>query len=280
MPSHLAMGFVERVKNEVNQRRIPSTTGGGSSVIDASYNPLSINEDYFFPQTAEGRGSKVELLPGGTNLGEIDDLRYFTNKLFRALRIPSSYLPTGPDDGGSSFNDGRVGTAYIQELRFNKYCERLQGLLNEHFNNEFKAYLYNKGVNVDPGIFDVKFNPPQNFASYRQAEMDTARVNTYVSLAEVPYLSKRFAMKRFLGLTQEEVTENETLWKEENLEDFDNSESAAAELRSAGVTSGGAAEDMGAMEEAGAPPEGMEGAEGMPGADAMPAAGGQPAPAV
>ena len=280
MPSHLAMGFVERVKNEVNQRRIPSTTGGGSSVIDASYNPLSINEDYFFPQTAEGRGSKVELLPGGTNLGEIDDLRYFTNKLFRALRIPSSYLPTGPDDGGSSFNDGRVGTAYIQELRFNKYCERLQGLLNEHFNNEFKAYLYNKGVNVDPGIFDVKFNPPQNFASYRQAEMDTARVNTYVSLAEVPYLSKRFAMKRFLGLTQEEVTENETLWKEENLEDFDNSESAAAELRSAGVTSGGAAEDMGAMEEAGTPPEGMEGADAMPGAEAMPAAGGQPAPAV
>jgi hypothetical protein len=280
MPSHLAMGFVERVKNEVNQRRIPSTTGGGSSVIDASYNPLSINEDYFFPQTAEGRGSKVELLPGGTNLGEIDDLRYFTNKLFRALRIPSSYLPTGPDDGGSSFNDGRVGTAYIQELRFNKYCERLQGLLNEHFNNEFKAYLYNKGVNVDPGIFDVKFNPPQNFASYRQAEMDTARVNTYVSLAEVPHLSKRFAMKRFLGLTQEEVTENETLWKEENLEDFDNSESAAAELRSAGVTSGGAAEDMGAMEEAGAPPEGMEGAGEMPGAEAMPAAGGQPAPTV
>ena len=276
MPSHLAMGFVERVKNEVNQRRIPSTTGGGSSVIDSSYNPLSINEDYFFPQTAEGRGSKVELLPGGTNLGEIDDLRYFTNKLFRALRIPSSYLPTGPDDGGSSFNDGRVGTAYIQELRFNKYCERLQGLLNEHFNNEFKAYLYSKGVNVDPGIFDVKFNPPQNFASYRQAEMDTARVNTYVSLAEVPHLSKRFAMKRFLGLTQEEVTENETMWKEENLEEFDNAESAAAELRSAGVTSGGAAEDMSAIDDASQAPEGMEGAD--QGMEGMPAAGGQPAP--
>jgi hypothetical protein len=79
MPSHLAMGFVERVKNEVNQRRIPSSMGGGQNVIDAAYNPLSINEDYFFPQTAEGRGSKVEILPGGTNLGEIDDLRYFTN---------------------------------------------------------------------------------------------------------------------------------------------------------------------------------------------------------
>jgi hypothetical protein len=191
--------------------------------------------------------------------------------LFRALRIPSSYLPTGPDDGGSSFNDGRVGTAYIQELRFNKYCERLQGLLNEHFNNEFKAYLYNKGVNVDPGIFDVKFNPPQNFASYRQAEMDTARVNTFASLVEVPFMSKRFAMKRFLGMTQEEVTENETLWKEENLEDPRNADSASAELRSAGITAGGAAADMGAIDAAGTPPEGME--DGSVAPEAAPAAG-------
>ena len=276
MPSHLAMGFVERVKNEVNQRRIPSATGGGSNVIDASYNPLSINEDYFFPQTSEGRGSKVELLPGGTNLGEIDDLRYFTNKLFRALRIPSSYLPTGADDGGSSFNDGRVGTAYIQELRFNKYCERLQGLINDHFNNEFKLYLNNKGVNVDPGIFDVKFNPPQNFASYRQAEMDTARVGTFASLVEVPFMSKRFAMKRFLGMTQEEITENEVSWKEENLEDTKASESASAELRSAGITAGGASADLGDMESAGEPPEGME--DDM-GGEPMPGAGGAPAPA-
>jgi hypothetical protein len=278
MPSHLAMGFVERVKNEVNQRRIPSMTGGGSSVIDASYNPLSINEDYFFPQTSEGRGSKVELLPGGTNLGEIDDLRYFTNKLFRALRIPSSYLPTGPDDGGSSFNDGRVGTAYIQELRFNKYCERLQSLINDQFNNEFKLYLLNKGVNVDPGIFDVKFNPPQNFASYRQSEMDTARVGTFSSLVEVPFMSKRFAMKRFLGLSQEEITENETMWKEENLENTKGMQSASAELRSAGITAGGAAADMGALDSAGEAPEGMEDdMGGTPAAgEAAPAAPGAP----
>ena len=279
MPSHLAMGFVERVKNEVNQRRIPSLTGGGTSVIDASYNPLSINEDYFFPQTSEGRGSKVELLPGGTNLGEIDDLRYFTNKLFRALRIPSSYLPTGPDDGGSSFNDGRVGTAYIQELRFNKYCERLQGMLNEQFNTEFKLYLHNMGINVDPGIFDVKFNPPQNFAAYRQAEMDAARVNTFASMVQIPFMSKRFAMKRFLGLTQEEITENQSLWREENLEDVEKGPGAAAEMRSAGVTSAGAAEDMAAIDAAGMPPEGMEGApEGAEGAPLGAPSGGQSAP--
>ena len=100
MPSHLAMQFVERVKTEIHQRRIPSKTGGGTSVIDSAYNPLSTNEDYFFPQTAEGRGSKVETLPGGTNLGEIDDLKYFTNKLISGLRIPSSYLPSVVQDEG------------------------------------------------------------------------------------------------------------------------------------------------------------------------------------
>jgi hypothetical protein len=246
MPSHLAMSFVERVKNEVNQRRIPSTTGGSQTVIDSGYNPLSTNEDYFFPQTSEGRGSKVEILPGGTNLGEIDDLRYFTNKLFRALRIPSSYLPTGADDGGSSFNDGRVGTAYIQELRFNKYCERLQSLLNEVFDTEFKLYLYNKGINIDSNIFDVKFNPPQNFASYRQAEMDTARVSTFASMSAVPFVSKRFALKRFLGLSQDEIAENESMWKEENIDE--NPElSATSSLRSVGVTANNMAGDMSSL---------------------------------
>jgi hypothetical protein len=257
MPSHLAMSFVERVKNEVNQRRIPSVTGGGQTVVDSSYNPLSINEDYFFPQTSEGRGSKVEILPGGTNLGEIDDLRYFTNKLFRALRIPSSYLPTGPDDGGSSFNDGRVGTAYIQELRFNKYCERLQSLMNEKFDVGFKEYLQDKGINFDPNVFDLKFNPPQNFAAYRQTEMDTARVTTFSSMIAIPQISKRFALKRFLGLTQEEIAENEELWKEENGMSL-KAPSASSELRTGGITSGGMESDLSNLGTAGEAPEGME----------------------
>jgi hypothetical protein len=272
MPSHLAMGFVERVKNEVNQRRIPSVTGGSQTVIDSSYNPLSINEDYFFPQTAEGRGSKVEILPGGTNLGEIDDLKYFTNKLFRALRIPSSYLPTGPDDGGSNFNDGRVGTAYIQELRFNKYCERLQSLLNETFDIEFKMYLLNKGINIDNNIFDLKFNPPQNFASYRQSEMDTARVNTFNTLLAVPFMSRRFALKRFMGLTSEEIAQNESMWKEENI-DIDVKLSASAELRSQGVTANNISGDINNLQGATALPDpGATGAAPVEGEAAAPAA--------
>jgi hypothetical protein len=269
MPAHMAMAFVERVKNEIQQRRIPSSTGGGQSMIDASYNPLSVNEDYFFPQTAEGRGSKVETLPGGTNLGEITDLRYFTNKLFRALRIPSSYLPTAIDEAANTIADGKVGTAYIQELRFNKYCERLQSMIVETFDQEFKLWLNKNGVNIDNSLFELKFNPPQNFAAYRQSELDTARVQTFTALQEVPYLSKRFAMKRFLGLTQEEITENQDLWKEENGSKLKPVLDSGAQMRSAGITPAGIqqdAADQTAEAPTAAPPAGAE-----PGAEAAPA---------
>jgi hypothetical protein len=257
MPSHLAMGFVERVKNEIHQRRIPSATGGGSA-IDSTYNPLSINEDYFFPQTAEGRGSKVETLPGGTNLGEIDDLRYFTNKLMRALRIPSSYLPTGADDSQSQYNDGRVGTAYIQELRFNKYCERLQNLMTPTFDTEFKLFLHNKGVNIDFSLFEIRFQSPQNFAAYRQAELDNDRIATFAQMVALPFISKRFALKRFLGMTDEDLKENEKMWQEESGVGRESGQDAAGQLRGAGVSPTGMEADTAALDGSEEAPADME----------------------
>jgi len=276
MPAHMAMAFVERVKNEIHQRRIPSQTGGGQNVIDSAYNPLSINEDYFFPTTAEGRGSKVDTLPGGTNLGEIDDLKYFTNKLFRGLRIPSSYLPTGADDSQASYNDGRVGTAYIQELRFNKYCERLQALVTSVFDEEFKRYMYTRGVNIDANLFELKFNPPLNFASTRQSALDAERINTFNTIQAVPYMSKRFALKRFLGLSDEEVAENERYWAEENGQGQPTYTDAAGELRSAGLSAAGIEGDLGASADLSAP-EDMDGLDDMSDASMPPPVAGGPA---
>jgi hypothetical protein len=272
MPTHLAMQFVERVKNEINQRRIPSTSGG-ANYIDASYNPMSMNEDYFFPQTAEGRGSKVDTLPGGTNLGEIDDLRFFTNKLFRGLRIPSSYLPTGAEDGGQQYNDGRVGTAYIQELRFNKYCARLQSMLAVTFDDEFKLWIKSKGYNIDNSMFELKLNPPQNFAQYRQTEMDQSRVGTFTQVAELPYMSKRFALKRYLGLTEEEMARNAELWAEENNVP-QKKQTKNNELRAGGITQSGISSDLDQFEEPTAEPEAPEPGAPGPGAPGQTPGGG------
>jgi hypothetical protein len=268
MPSHLDMQFVERVKNEMHQRRIPTVNGGGANLMDASYNPLSINEDYFFPQTADGRGSSVDTLPGGTGLGEIDDLKYFNNKMARGLRVPSSYLPTGPDDSDRAMNDGKVGTALIQEYRFNQYCERLQRLIMQKLDDEFKMFMKWRGFNIDNSIFDIVLGPPQNFASYRQAEMDTSRVSTFGALEQLPYMSKRFLMERYLGLSQEEIVENEKLWREER-DQPELSTTQGQDLRSIGITPAGMEADINTGEELAAmPPAGAPDAGALPGAPA------------
>ena len=266
MPSHLAMQFVERVKNEMHQRRIPTNTGGGANMMDASYNPLSINEDYFFPVSADSRGSDVTTLPGGANLGEIDDLKYFNNKMARGLRVPSSYLPTGPDDSDRALNDGKVGTALIQEYRFNQYCMRLQRLIMQKLDDEFKMFLRWRGFNIDAGLFSISLCEPQNFASYRQSELDTSRITSFSAIEPLPYFSKRFLMKRYLGLSEEELVENETLWKEER-DEPELETTQGQDLRSIGITPAGLESDIQTGQEiTGADAGAVPGAEGVPGA--------------
>ena len=219
MPPMRAKAHIEQIKNEIHQRRIPNRTGGGSSIMDAAYNPLTIVEDYFFAQSAEGRGSKVETLAGGDNLGEIGDLTFFTKKMARGLRIPASYLSLGGDEGGSpsgGYNDGKVGVAQIEEFRFNKYCMRLQSALAPKFDKDFKAYLDKNGIEIEASLFELKFNPPQNFAKYRQMEVDAQQVGVYQQVADNKKLSERFKLKRFLNLSEDEILENERMWKEEN----------------------------------------------------------------
>ena len=266
MPSHMAMQFVERVKNEMHQRRIPTNTGGGANMMDASYNPLSINEDYFFPVSADSRGSDVTTLPGGANLGEIDDLKYFNNKMARGLRVPSSYLPTGPDDSDRALNDGKVGTALIQEYRFNQYCMRLQRLIMQKLDDEFKMFLRWRGFNIDAGLFSISLCEPQNFASYRQSELDTSRITSFSAIEPLPYFSKRFLMKRYLGLSEEELVENETLWKEER-DEPELETTQGQDLRSIGITPAGLESDIQTGQEiTGADAGAVPGAEGVPGA--------------
>lgn len=242
MPSHMAMAYVDRVKNEIHQRRIPSTRGGQSN-IDSTYNPLSINEDYYFPVTAEGRGSSVETLPGGDNLGQIDDLKWFNNRMARGLRIPSSYLPTGPDDNQTPLSDGRVGTAMIQEFRFNQYCKRLQNYVCRKLDDEFKLFLRWRGFNIDSGSFTLALTPPQNFAAYRQIELDKDRVSSFQAMEAVPYISKRFALERYLGLTKEEIEQNSKLWHEEQ-DDLTEESPNFSDMRSVGLNPAGISGDM------------------------------------
>ena len=142
------------------------------------------------------------------------------------------------------------------------------------YDEEFKLYMHGKGVNIDANLFELKFNAPLNFASSRQAGLDTERINTFNTIQAVPFMSKRFALKRFLGLSEEEIADNERLWGEEQGKGQPTYTDAAGELRSAGLSAAGIEGDLGASADLSGPDdmEGDLGADAPEGAP-MPVAG-------
>lgn len=205
---------LNRVKNEIKQRIIPSVSGGTSTEgIDSIYNPMSMNEDYFFAKTKDGGGSSVELLSGGQNLGELRDLEFFNKKLWRGLRIPASYID--PNAESSTANDGKVGIAYLQEIKFSLYIERLQRQFDKVFDTEFKKFLNECGINVDETTFNIMLPSPNNYAASRKQAINNELINTYQTADGIRTLSKRFALKKYLQLTDEEILTNERMLREE-----------------------------------------------------------------
>lgn len=212
---HQVSALLEKVKNDFRQKRIPSQFNGKSQV-DAIYNPQSMQEDFFMAVRPNSSGGRIETLPGGQNLGNLDDLHIFFRKIWRGLKIPESYINTLAGDGGlGSFNDVRVGVALMQEVKFTLYIERLQTYIESVLDEEFKRFLYNNGINIDPTIFKIRLPAPSNFKKSRQQEIDNALIGTYTSINNDNNISKRFALKKYLQLTEEEMMENERLLREE-----------------------------------------------------------------
>lgn len=207
--------YLESVKNEIRQKRAPGTSNNQKDMVDGQFDPASIQEDYFFPVTAGGRGSRVETLAGGTEDFGTNLLKTFTEKIFRGLRIPTSYM--GGSSGGTDpqYNDGKVGIAYIEELRFANFISRLQDRMNEVYDQEFKVYLKVCGLRIDDEVFQIKLPDPANFALYRQAALDADLISSFQNIQENDFLARRFILKRYLGLTDDEIQMNEVMLKEE-----------------------------------------------------------------
>ena len=216
IPRYKRKEYLEKIKNELSQRRMPSKDSDGVfNTIDVAYNSIPMNEDYFLPVDADGIQPKIEKLPGGQNLGEINDLVYWENLLIRGLKVPQSWIPYGPTDGQRTVPTNTSNT-YVQELRFFKYCSRIQDIISPEYDLDFKIYLKHKGINVDENSFNLTFNEPSNITELTEEEIRKSRLDAFSSAIHNPYISKRFALKYYLKLTEDEFNENQRLLMEEN----------------------------------------------------------------
>lgn len=206
-PPHLVPSHLENLKNEIRQKKIPSLSGGKSQV-DGVYNPQSMNEDFFFATNSTGNGSRVETLPGGQNLGELQDLDYFYKKMLRGLRIPESYMNNSAE-GSSPASDGKVGIAYQQEIKFTLYIERLQKSLEKTLDEEFKRFLHDMKIRVDTSNFEIRLPAPTSYKESREQSINADLLNNFSTADGIDFVSKQFAALKYLGWTEEDLLTNE-----------------------------------------------------------------------
>jgi hypothetical protein len=225
-----AAKYLESVKNSINQKKIPSISGG-KSTIDSTYNPQSMQEDFYFISRPDGKGSRVETLPGGQNLGELADLEYFRSKVLEGLRIPPSYLPNFETQGNSGvFNDGNVGVSYMQEIQFFKYVSRLQKYMNKTLDVEFKRFLKSIDIHIDEMIYEISLPKTTNYENYKESAIDAELLNQFGNADGVEFLSKRFILSRYLKLSADEIATNERMLRQERGFDITNSPDAVVKL--------------------------------------------------
>ena len=220
VPRYKRKQLLEKTRNELTQRRMPAKDSDGVfNTIDVAYNSIPMNEDYFLPVDMDGVQPKIEKLAAGQALGEINDMVYWENLLIRGMKVPQSWVPYGPTDGQRTLPTNSTNT-YVQELRFFKYCCRIQDIISPEYDAEFKRFLKFRGINVNEDSFNLKFNEPSNITELSEEEIKTNRLNAFLTATGTPYISKQFALKYYLKLTEEEYNENQRLLMQENQERF------------------------------------------------------------
>ena len=171
---------------------------------------MSMLEDYWLPRREGGRGTEVSTLPGGQNLGDLEDLKYFQDKLYRSLNVPVSR-----QDGGEGFQIGKSDNIMRDEVKFSKFVGRMRKKFSYLFVDFLKTQLVLKGV-VSPTEYDsmvehitFDFIYDNHFSELREMEMLQNRLQ--VAAQAEPYLGKYFSVyqvrNRLLGYTDGEIKE-------------------------------------------------------------------------
>ena len=171
-------------------------------------NHMSMLEDFWLPRREGGRGTEITTLPGGSNLGEIDDIQYFKKKLFQSLNVPISRL-----EAEAGFSLGRSTEITRDELKFTKFVQRLRKRFTPLFTDMLKTQLILKGVitvedwkNISQHI-QYDFLQDGHFAELKKAELLEDRINALGNIESYigTFFSKEWVQKNVLNLTDAEI---------------------------------------------------------------------------
>lgn len=235
MSTAKANQYVKDIQNNFKNKLVYDATTGE---IRDDRKFMSMLEDFWLPRREGGRGTEISTLPGGENLGNIEDIVYFQKKLYRALNVPVSRL-----EQGEGFSLGRSTEITRDELKFFKFIEKLRLKFSELFDILLSTQLTLKSIcttedwkNWKQQIF-YEFQKDNNFDELKENELLTERMALLSSVSPYvgQYFSREYVMKKILRFTDEEIIEMDMAMKVEK----NDPENPIHQIMQAGMGMGG-----------------------------------------
>jgi hypothetical protein len=214
----------EYLNNTMNKYRNKIVYDPATGAIKDQKDHKSIMEDFWLPRREGGRGTEIDTLPGGQNLGEIEDIIYFQNKLYKALNVPTSRLI---DD--DTFNIGRSSEITRDELKFQKFIDRIRNKFSHLFFETLKRQLILKKIIVPSDWkhllddMNIEWSRDNYYAELKDAEILKERIETLQMLDEYigTFYSKDWVRRNILNLTDDDIKQIEKDNKKDPVKDTD-----------------------------------------------------------
>ena len=180
---------------------------------------LSMMEDFWLPRREGGKGTEIATLPGGQNLGELEDVKYFEKKLYKALNVPVSRL--NPESSG--FSLGRTNEITRDELKFAKFVARMRNKFSDLFDQAMRVQCVLKGICTNEEWDEFKehiyydFIKDNNFTELKEAELMKERLSLLANVDPYTgrYFSQTWIQRNVLRLTDDEISEMQEEMDEE-----------------------------------------------------------------
>ena len=171
---------------------------------------MSMLEDFWLPRREGGRGTEITTLPGGQNLGELTDIKYFQTQLYKALNVPPSRL-----ESDKSFDLGKSEEINRDEIKFTKFVGRLRKKFSDLFHDLLKTQLILKGVITPDDWEDMKehiqydYLYDNHFSELKDLEMLQKKMEVLneLDLYVGKYFSQDYVMRQLLQFTEQEIVE-------------------------------------------------------------------------
>lgn len=214
LPSHKVEAFMDRIKDQFRKKKVVGNRGySGANAVEEKYHAPAQDEDFWVP-TRAGSNTKIDVLPGASNLGEIDDTVYFRNKLFVSMNFPKNYFAT--EDPNST----RI-TLSSQDVKFARLVERFQSYFEDSLWEIADRHLTLRGFPQESyEDLNVKMTPPSDWRELSRNEVVSNRINNVTSLKGSQLLADFDLLTKWMKYTEDEANEMISRNKIQKLEDL------------------------------------------------------------